>query len=295
MRIKIVLGILACWGMVGWCVGEDLPRICANVVPLYEPFPELQPGDWQYEHREPGQTYTQYRKSLPTVATRQREVLYVQVLGKMKETDQEIVRRTVEYLEIFYGLQVKRLPAMSLSKVPATARRIHPDTGQRQLQAIFIAQKIMYPRLPKDAAAYILLTAEDLWPGEGGNFCFGYAMYQARVGIWSMARHGDSSNEAEREQCLRRTLRVASHETGHMFSLKHCTKYRCGMNGANSLEEADETPLEFCPECLAKLRWACKRKLLPRWEELENFYDQYDLRPEADFVRRCLEMVEPEP
>src|SRR3712207_7363776 len=40
---------------------------------------------------------------------------------------------------------------------------------------------------------------------------------------------------------LLRTLKIAAHETGHMFSVRHCTKYECVMNGSNHLGETDRS------------------------------------------------------
>ena len=55
---------------------------------------------------------------------------------------------------------------------------------------------------------------------------------------------------------LVRALKIATHETGHMFGMRHCTAYRCNMAGVNSLDESDAHPTWLCPECLAKLSWA---------------------------------------
>jgi predicted Zn-dependent protease len=43
----------------------------------------------------------------------------------------------------------------------------------------------------------------------------------------------------------RRTLKIAIHETGHMFGMRHCTLFDCGMNGANHQDEADRHPIWF--------------------------------------------------
>ena len=58
-----------------------------------------------------------------------------------------------------------------------------------------------------------------------------------------------------RSLCALRTAQTATHETGHMFGIRHCIAYECGMNGSNHAEERDRQPLEFCPECQAKLWW----------------------------------------
>ena len=103
-------------------------------------------------------------------------------------------------------------------------------------------------------AAVLGITAYDLWPGPGWNFVFGQASLTQRVGVWSMARNGDpDESTAMRKLCALRTAMTATHETGHMFGIRHCIAYQCGMNGSNHSDERDRQPLEFCPECQAKL------------------------------------------
>ena len=48
----------------------------------------------------------------------------------------------------------------------------------------------------------------------------------------------------------------------------HCA-YQCGMNGSNHSDERDRQPLEFCPECQAKLWWTCRLDPLERSRALE--------------------------
>jgi archaemetzincin len=50
-------------------------------------------------------------------------------------------------------------------------------------------------------------------------------------------------------------MTLALHEAGHLLSLPHCTFYRCLMNGALTIEEADARPAVLCPVCRAKLCW----------------------------------------
>ena len=42
----------------------------------------------------------------------------------------------------------------------------------------------------------------------------------------------------------KRMLKIAVHETGHIFSIRHCTKYICVMSGANHLGETDAHPID---------------------------------------------------
>lgn len=279
--------ILAVSIMCGVSAQAAKPLTFHQLESIAQPFPEPQPGSWQYEQNEPGQTFSQYKAGRPAVATAKRKVIYVQILGRMSDSQKAIVGKTVEYLGLFYGLKTQTLPPLDASVVPISARRIHP-MGQRQFNATYICEKVLLPRCPEDAAAYIAFTADDLFPAPEWNFCFGYALYKQRVGVWSLARNGNPNNPDEVLTVLRRTLRIASHEVGHMFSMRHCIAYKCNMNGVNSLEEADSTPLYLCPECLRKLIFATKVDCVARWRKLEKFYSENSLEDEAQFMQKCL-------
>lgn len=264
-----------------------LPELYAKLARLHTPLPAPQPGDWLAEHKEPGQTFVQYRTSKYVKAVPARKTLYIQVLGEMTEKQTAIIGITREYMEIYFGLPVKILPAIPVNVIPAGAQRRHPEWGNHQLRTDYILKEVLYPRLPKDACAYIAFTAYDLYPGDGWNFVFGYAAYQARVGVWSIHRNGEpEKSDAEYRLCLKRTLRIATHETLHMFSMLHCTRWRCNLNGVNHLQEADATPLWLCPECLAKIKLATGVDLEKRFDGLIAFFEKHKLEEEAAFYKK---------
>src|SRR5262249_31623927 len=152
-----------------------------------------------------------------------------------------------EYLALFFDCPVVVRRQVPLSDVPDRAKRVHPETGGKQLLTTFILREILEPDVPDDALAHLALTARDLWAGEGWSFVFGQANRRRRVGVWSIHRNGrPDRGEEELRLCLRRTLKTATHETGHVLSMRHCTAYRCLMNGSNSLEESDGTPVHPC-------------------------------------------------
>jgi len=131
--------------------------------------------------------------------------------------------------------------------------------------------------------AVLALTTADLWPGKGWNFGFGQASLSGGVGVWSLHRMGDP--EVEPRTLLRRTLKIAVHEAGHMRGIWHCTQFECGMNGADQQAEADGQPIWFCPEDEMKTWQACRVDPAGRYRRLAEFAGKYCLEREAEFWR----------
>ena len=114
-----------------------------------------------------------------------------------------------------------------------------------------------------------------------------------RVGVWSIARNGDPhGGDAEFRLCLLRTLKIASHETGHMFSMQHCTLYECNMCGSNNREEVDRHPLWLCPHCLAKLCHATGADPIQRFKDLAAFSKRVGLNAEQEFYEKSLALLD---
>ena len=177
--------------------------------------------------------------------------------------------------------------------IPASARREHPTWHIPQILSTYVLNDVLKPRLPEDACAYIALTTSDLWPGRGWNFVFGQASLHDRVGVWSICRNGKPHvGDEEFRLCLLRTLKTASHETGHMFSMQHCTFYECNMCGSNNREEADGRPLALCPICLAKLCYAAGADPVKRFKDLAAFTRRAGLKPQQEFFEKSLAVLE---
>jgi len=81
------------------------------------------------------------------------------------------------------------------------------------------------------------------------------------------------------------------HETGHMFSMRHCTRYACGMNGSNHREESDRRPLWLCPECVAKVWWATGVDPVRRYETLADFAGRQGMEQEQAFFEKSAQML----
>ena len=204
---------------------KELVRQADRLKVLHQVMGPIQPGDWLGSHPEPGQSFRQYVKSSPITLTKIRKVLYVLPLGEFDQHQRKIIDLSAEFLGLYFACDVKTLDTLSLdqAKIPAKARRVHPSWGVRQILTTHVLKKVLKPRLPRDAVALIAFTSSDLYPADDWNFVFGQALLRDRVGVWSIFRNGDP--ETEFKTCLLRTLKTATHETGHMFSIQHCTAY----------------------------------------------------------------------
>jgi archaemetzincin len=261
--------------------------------PLHKKLGRPRPGEWLAVHEEPGQTFREYLRSRPMTPRGKRNTVYIQPLGDFPPAQRKIVDLTADFMGRFYGLPVKTSEELPLSVIPDRARRVHPGWGDKQILTTYVLDDVLRPRLPRDAAAYLALTPSDLWPGRGWNFVFGQASLRERVGVWSLYRNGDPGGRpAESRLCLLRTLKTATHETGHMFSMFHCTAYECGMCGSNSRPESDRRPVWFCPECVAKVCWATGADALERYRRLAAFCDENGLEAERVHYERSIATLE---
>jgi archaemetzincin len=190
---------------------------------------------------------------------------------------------------VYFQLPVKASGGLALGVIPRKARRKPGGTRAEQILSTYVLDEVLKPRLPKDAVALIAFTAADLWPGEGWNYVFGQASLGDRVGVWSIHRYGNpAGGDAAFRKCLLRTLKTASHETGHMFSIPHCTLFECNMCGSNNMAESDRRPLELCPSCLAKLCHSTGAHPAKRFEGLIAFYKAHGLKAEQQFCEKSL-------
>jgi archaemetzincin len=248
--------------------------------PLHRKKRPPQPGEWLASHQEVGQTFDAYLAEAPDRGPDLRTTLYLQPIGTVDADQSKLLRQTGEMLRRFYDVEVRFLDPIPLESVPQRARRIPPRGGAEQLLTGHLLA-LLKERRPADAVAVLGLTTSDLWPGEGWNFVFGQASLNERVGVWSTHRNGDPASDYT--TCLRRTLKTALHETGHMFGIRHCTAYECGMNGSNHRAESDSRPMAFCPQCEMKVWWirACEPRA--RYARLAELAHSLGLPEEARF------------
>ncbi len=270
---------------------KQLLEMIEILKPLHQKkLPIQSSGDWLANHDESGQTFLEYLDDNPVIPTEERRILFIQPLGNFTKTQRKIVNLVTEYMSLYFNLEAKIKADLPLSMVPKSSRRI--NNGKEQLYAPHILHYILLSRLPENAAAYICFTASDLYPDPEWNYVFGQANIRTRCGVWSLHRFGnpDSGKDAFK-LCLRRTISLGTHETGHMFTLFHCIKYECNMCGTNSLRETDRHPIWLCPECPSKILYDTKADKIVRYKKLANFCKTNELTKEQKFFEKSVSIL----
>ncbi len=265
---------------------KELRDNIRKIEPFFKAMGKPAAYDWLASHNEPGQTFEEYLDADPVKPNKERQKIYVLPLGTFTAKQREIIDITADYLAVFYDLPVHKLePEIIPQKLSPEDTRYNQYLRARQIRTGLILEKILKPKLPDDAAALIALTNEDLFPDSPMNFVFGQASLDGRVGVWSLRR---LQILADRDTFLRRTLKIAAHETGHMFSMLHCTKYECVMSGTNHMNETDSRPIDACPECTAKICWLSDTAQADRYKKLADFCRRNGLTKEAsDFDQKA--------
>jgi archaemetzincin len=245
-------------------------------------------GDWLAAHHEEPQTFDEYVQDAPTRPSATRRVLVLQPLGTFTPAQRVLLDTLRDYLGVYFQLEVRVADPLPL---PALGTR-KQDDGDRtwiQYRTDILVHQVLEPRLPRDAVAYLGITAADLFPEPSWSYVFGVGNLDTRVGVYSLARlepgfNGDPDTPETRARTLRRALAVLAHETGHMFSLRHCPTHECLMNGVNSLDELDRGTPWLCPECLRKLHYNTGFDIRRHYQELRAFYAAHQMGAPAELA-----------
>jgi archaemetzincin len=257
----------------------------------FDPVPVPGPHDWLTIHKEPGQSFKEYVRSVPVRPESGKNIIYFQPVGLFPEGKSPALNSLEEYARAFFTLEISVLPALSLTDHKLTTR-INQYTGKRQILTIDVLY-LLQINMPKDAYCVLAITMEDLYPEPSWNFVFGQASLRDRVGVFSFARYdpafyGEPRTKDYGKHLLLRSCKVLAHETCHMFGLYHCVFYHCMMNGSNHLEESDARPLHLCPVCLHKLYYTIEFDVRDRYMEILQFHEKEGFHKEAGWIIKRL-------
>jgi archaemetzincin len=263
----------------------------ADFSPMHVP----QFGDWLANHYEKGQSFEAYTKSGFNRPSAQRKVIYLLPIGDFNSDSSPALEDLKSYAEAYFQLDVRIMPAVTL-ETAAVKSRISEVTDKRQLLTSSVLA-FLKTQLPTDAYCLLGLTMEDLYPAPDWNYVFGQATLAERVGIYSFARYdpqffGRARPDDYRQTILKRSCKVLSHETGHMFGLRHCIHFECLMNGSNNLGEMDIAPQYLCPICLRKMHFNVRFDAAARYRELAKFYETHGWDEDLQWTRHQLEKLD---
>lgn len=259
---------------------------------LFEKKRPARPGEWLERFKEPGQSFLRYQGSRPVRPSAERNTLVLQPLGKLDPRHTVLVGKLREVMAAFFGLPVELRPALPLPKKGQRTKREGPRTWTQHYTRVLL-DEVLEPRVPKNAVVYVGVTVEDLYPDPTWNFVFGQATLEDRVGVYSLARFfpefwGEPSSPEREARTFEKSAQILVHETGHAFSMEHCTEYECVMNGSNSLEELNGQFGELCPVCLRKLAWNIGFDAELRYEKLRELYRREGVDELARWLDRRL-------
>ena len=261
----------------------------------FQPVPVPGPSDWLAVHQEAGQTFEQFERSYSNRPDARRRIIYLQPLGAFPKEQSPSLEKLREYAAAFFQMEVKSLAPVSVGFGGFTSRT-NSVTGGRQVLTADVLRWLK-GKLPANAFCLLAITMEDLYPEPSWNFVFGQASLTERVGVYSFARYDPAFYGAAREpeyqkRVLRRSMKVLTHETGHIFGLAHCIHFSCVMNGSNHLQESDRRPLHLCPVCLRKLQFSVDFDVVKRYAELARFDKEMGFEDEAQWLSGRVQRIQ---
>jgi archaemetzincin len=270
------------------CAGPEPPSRAFSDLEAFERLPPPGPFDWRALFPEKGQTFEEFVRVRPNRLTDRRKI-YLQPLGAFPPGESPSLLDLQRFATAFFDLEVRLLPPVDVADLSVTSR-YDPRIHRRQLLTKDL-RAWLAGHCPADAAAFLGITMEDLYPGPDWNYVFGEA--SSRVGIYSWTRFdpqffGGPRPPGWQRLMLLRSCKVLAHETAHMLGLPHCTFYRCVMNGGNSLEENDAAPLQLCPVDLHKLHHRIGFDVLERYRRLLQFSQDAGFDDDARWIKARL-------
>jgi archaemetzincin len=269
-------------------ISAQMQRLRPIAVPLGKP----KPGEYRaaFGDREYGQSFASYlvARGQPD---HQRSTTFALIrIGRLTETQSAILDDTTIFLEAFLGCHIDELPLIELDVLPSDAFRAME--GSRQIRSDYLLEQYVKRSASDRFLGTLGVTADDMYAGEGSYYLGGEASPTTRCGIVSIKRLGNPDQSPESKKSFRlRLLKIMTHEMGHILGITHCNAWSCGMQGSMSGEEARRQPVEFCPECLAKLFWTMDLQPQKRAKLLHKLAERWGLEPEARHWKRSLELL----
>jgi archaemetzincin len=159
---------------------------------------------------------------------------------------EDVMRELVVAVAATYGLPVRRTPDL-----PVPQEGLDPSRGQWSSAEML---KTLITSCPPRADWILGVTQQDLYVPVL-TFVYGQAQLRGRAAVVSLARLRPEFYGLPGDPGLlvRRAIKEAVHELGHVFGLVHCLDRRCPMSLSVGLDELDFKTAEPCASCSALL------------------------------------------
>eukprot|EP00347_Sterkiella_histriomuscorum_P017046 403350867 len=285
-----------------------LKKALEGVENYWAPIRDPEPNDWLANEFESGQGYQDFLCNKNAFVEKGKQDM-ICILPLDKKMSLSFLKNMQKMCQAFFlGCQIKILPSIEFQDIDKLESRVvqseYNGTEHTQYNASKILSwlfRVYKPKYPK-AICFMAITTEDIYPEdpqgiESFSYVFGLANVMTQSGIFSFYRYdpafnGDqvSSQEEADNIILYRACKVMTHEIGHMFGIRHCIYYECGMNGSNHIQECESRPMYFCAVCFRKLATAVGFDPVERYEKLIEICQEFGGRFEEDglwFQRRC--------
>ena len=213
-----------------------------------------------------------FRRSFPS---NEKQIIHLVALDK--HISDELMQTISDFCQVWFAL-------------PCKWTRENPLDGdlKNQVDIELLFQQLQHRKGTKAFRGVFCIlgvTMHDL-KAEGMNFVYGAARSGLKVGVSSFHRF----QTKKKGLSLKNALSVVVHEIGHLFDISHCTMYNCAMNGSMGLKDLESNSLRLCPMDLRKLSHAHALvgpiNPLHRYSQLGQFYANYDMKPEHDWISR---------
>ncbi|KAJ3427368.1 archaemetzincin [Anaeramoeba flamelloides] len=270
-----------------------------TITDQFEPITNHEEGSWLYSHHEEGQTYKKFQRVVTTVPTEERNTIYLQPIGEFDEEVTPKLDLLSKFTSAFFSMPVSVSSPIKkdVTQLGIKTREYTNPRGRQLLSTDLLNLMFRQKKKNSDSFCTLAITMEDLYPKESWNFVFGQASLVRGVGVYSFARYDPMFYSSKRTKnwkktLLRRSIKVLSHETGHMFGIHHCVFFNCAMNGSNHLDESDSRCCFLCPICLRKLYSSIKFDPIKRYKKLRKIYQEMGFDDLVEWIDKRLLHIE---
>jgi hypothetical protein len=113
----------------------------SNLASLYKPINHHQAGDWLLKHYESGQTFRQFLELDDTSVAG--KTITVVPLGFKADHATDLLTPTIEYLELFFGLEVQVIALEEedvdfYDSIDSKFKRVHQEWGDKQIHTKYL-------------------------------------------------------------------------------------------------------------------------------------------------------------